>query len=133
MAHWPDDQARWLALLLEPGLQSLLTAQLGGALQSLRPWWWWAVPCSGGRSAMVDPAGLNFCDVAAGGQLLEAGSVLAGADPGSIDRWLKRRAIQDGAEARSVLRLNWGDADSAPPQRAAAGDFAFADWVHDDA
>jgi len=116
----------WRVALWPSGLLEQIQQQL--AVQSVRPWWSWALQHLDGRErglCTYDGAALVFCDWDASGQLASAETVGPLADIDAARRLLKRRAVQRPVE-HVFAQVDWAvDGGTA----AADAAFAFAPWI----
>ena len=126
LAECDRASAFWRVAACPDGLLEQIQRQL--PVQSVRPWWSWALQQLDGRDrglCAYDGAALVFCDWNAVGQLPSAETIGPVADIEAARRLLKRRSMQRPA-GHVFAQLDWTAGDGPAAADAA---FAFAPWV----
>lgn len=126
LAECSSGAAVWRLSLSPEGLVEQAGRHL--ALQSVRPWWSWALQhMEDHRRGLCayDGAALVFCDWGGAGHVVAAETVGPLGDVAAARRLLKRRSVQRPGE-QLVAHIDWGaDHDMA----ANDAEFAFSPWV----
>jgi hypothetical protein len=126
LAESPSAATHWRVALWPDDLLDQIQRQL--AVQSVRPWWSWALqqPGDHGRGLCAyDGAALVFCEWDAAGQVATAETVGPMADISAARRLLKRRSVQQRV-GHVFAHVDWAAVSGAAANDAA---FAFAPWV----
>lgn len=149
LPYWPYALPHWCVAVVDPVLQQQLEAAAGKALQSIKPWWAWALKdAQAGNAgtdaearsneppqdlawALFDGEALVTARVDGTGSITEAATLMPVADRTTAQRIINRRTASGAPGLLRCLSLELPPGLNQVPDAATevVSDFAFARYV----